>query len=108
MIDLAEAKLAQSSPSDTLDFLDSLKERILVSNPNLTYYIKPEILDLGQILKHGKVYRKQAFVVNLQKIIQIHLEILPHAFTKINGKFVIKLALYFDEISLTNPIGNFI
>lgn len=93
-----------------VDFLTDF-EKVALSRSSEIDYVKPIILDFGTVVRNEKEYTKNAFVIDIKKIIELYWadEDLKNVLCKssVGGKAEIKLALYHDEISLTNPIGNF-
>lgn len=91
------------------EFLENF-EQVALSDVNYLEFIKPKILDFGNVVRGGKQFKKNAFVIDVQQILELYWadEILRNVLLEstIDGKAKIKLALYHDKISLVNPIGN--
>lgn len=73
-------------------------------------YVPPYVSDFGFEVKHGKKKPKQIFLIPLKEMIELYWQnkkIRDKLKNNCNSKPIIKLALYHDEITIVNPIGNF-
>lgn len=104
IIDQIESKLTES-PKKLKTDLEDMKYRI----NNFFQHEKPQIakvtvIDFGYTIKNGKKAKKQGFIVKFGDILD-KLEAVDPIKEALSNN-IIEIALYHDEITLVNPIGN--
>lgn len=109
LINMIQNKNKCCNASELDDYLEVLK---ISANESYTQ-LKPvnySMLDFGTTLKNRKEFKKIGYIIPLQKILDLYWgnPSLRHAIQESDPspRPTIKLALYMDEISLVNPIGN--
>lgn len=109
-----EEKLKSNDKTEVQNFIETIESIALLKSKSLkkdSKFIEPIEIRLGELIKNKKKYHKKMFTVDLEKTIQQYLgnnqleQIMK--FEKSCEKFVVKLALYHDEICIANPLGNF-
>ena len=117
LVDILQIKHSTESSENFVSFMSNVhfhlenfsKFQNLGANSK---YIDPLVLNFGTYMKHGKTKNKEIFLIPLEKTINLYWND-PLLKSKLDAqvndeKSQIKLALYHDEITIVNPIGNFI